>query len=78
MKKNNDSFKKAKILIVDDEEGIRKQLSWALAPDFEVLQAQDKHSALGLIKEQGPDLVALDVSLTPGSTDGKEGMELLG
>ncbi len=42
------------------------------------MQAQDKHTALGLVREQRPDLVALDVSLTPGSTNGKEGMEILG
>ena len=69
---------KDRILIVDDEEGIRKQLSWGLASDFEVLQAQDKSEALAVVREQNPDLVALDVSLTPGSTDGREGMELLG
>ena len=61
---------KAKILIVDDEEGIRKQLSWALTGDFQVLQAQDKDMALGLVRDEKPDLVALDVSLIPGSTNG--------
>ena len=68
---------KRKILIVDDEESILKQMSWALAPDFEVFQAQDKQTALGLVREQRPNLVALDVSLTPGSIDGREGLELL-
>lgn len=69
---------KAKILIVDDEEGIRKQLSWALASDYQVLEAQDRQEALNLVREHRPNLVALDVSLTPGSTGGREGMELLG
>lgn len=68
---------KPKILIVDDEEGIRQQLNWALASDFEVLQAKDKDMALRLVGEQRPNLVALDVSLTPGCSDGKGGMELL-
>ena len=68
---------KSKILIVDDEEGIRKQLSWALASEFEVLQAADKNTALSIAKEQRLNLVALDVNLIPGSDNGREGLELL-
>jgi len=65
------------ILIVDDEEGIRAQFSWALSQDYEVVQAHDQESALAAVRERSPSLVALDVSLTPGSAHGKEGMHLL-
>ncbi|MFH1678443.1 MAG: PEP-CTERM-box response regulator transcription factor [Candidatus Omnitrophota bacterium] len=70
-------MEKPKILIVDDEEGIRRQLCWALKSEYEVLQAQDKDGALRLVEEQKPDLVALDVNLTVGSDDNKDGMMIL-
>jgi two-component system NtrC family response regulator len=71
-------MQKDKILIVDDEEEIRKQLKWALSNDYEVIEAYNKETTLGLVKEKRPDLVALDISLSPSSKDGQEGMELLG
>lgn len=66
-----------RILIVDDEENILKQLTWALSSDYEVLQAQDKFTALGLVTEKKPNLVALDISLSPDTEDRREGIELL-
>ena len=69
---------KSKILIVDDEEAIRKQLKWALSGDYEIIDAPDKESALRLAKEKRPRLVALDINLNPSSGDAQEGMELLG
>lgn len=71
-------MEKDRILIVDDEEEIRKQLKWALADDYEVLEAPDKGSALNLVREKRPHLATLDISLDPSSKDGCEGMELLG
>ena len=32
---------KPKLLIVDDDEEIRTQMKWALAQDYEILQAAD-------------------------------------
>lgn len=71
-------MEKDKILIVDDEEEIRKQLRWALSGDYEVIEASNKEAALGLVKEKKPSLVALDISLNSASKDNQEGMELLG
>lgn len=65
------------LLIVDDEEGIRAQLMLALSGEYEVVEASDHDSALQAVREHRPCLVALDVSLTPGSVDGTEGMTLL-
>lgn len=65
------------ILVVDDEESIRKQMKWALSRDYEVLLAQDRETALRLLKERRPRLVALDIVLCPYSRDEGEGMELL-
>lgn len=66
-----------RILIVDDEEGIRTQLAFALGQEYEVLEAYDKETALKATRAYNPSLVVLDVSLIPGSIHGTEGMELL-
>lgn len=71
-------MEKDRILIVDDEEEIRKQLKWALSADYEVMEAPDKGSALDLVREKRPHLATLDISLDASSKDGCEGMELLG
>ena len=68
------------VLIVDDDEGIRKQLKWAFDDDYRVLLAADKEAALKLLKEERPDLVALDLGLSPhlsgaGDDDGMEVLE---
>lgn len=70
-------MEKERILIVDDEEEIRRQLKWALSGDYEVIEASNKEAALGLVREKKPQLVALDISLNPSSRDSQEGMELL-
>ena len=52
------------ILVVDDEEAIQKNLSFALERDgYRVLQAFDGEEALVLFATQQPDLVVLDLML---------------
>ena len=66
-----------KILIVDDEEGIRNQLKWAFFKDYEVSLAADVGSAMSTLTQEKPDLVMLDISLTPNMGAGTEGIEVL-
>jgi CheY-like chemotaxis protein len=55
-----------KLLIVDDEDNIRRLLSATLAGgQYEVLQARDGKNALALIQRERPDFVLLDVAM-PG------------
>lgn len=68
---------KEKILIVDDEPGIREQLFWALNDLYDVHQAADSASAMTEAKEFGPAVVILDISLT-GAQDEREGIDLIG
>lgn len=68
---------KDKILIVDDEQGIREQLYWALNDQYEVHQAADSKSAINEVKEFRPDVITLDISLT-GAEDEREGIDLIG
>jgi len=67
---------KPKILIVDDEEGIRTQLKWALDKDYTTFMAEDSDTALNQAEKEKPDIVLLDITLSP--YEGKEeGMMLL-
>ena len=53
-----------RILVVDDDEGIRLQLSWQLEADgYEVDTAADGASALAAVKTRVPNLVVLDLTL---------------
>jgi len=64
------------ILIVDDEEGIRAQLKWALADSYEVVEAGSREEALSRAREKKPEVVILDISLS--SREGAaEGLELI-
>jgi len=63
----------ARILIVDDEEKVRKYLSRLLQKrGFEVFDAEDGRSALIFLQDKEPDLIILDV-LMPGVS----GLEVL-
>ncbi len=58
-----------KALVVDDEPQILKILSFKLRlSGVTPLEATSGEEALRLVREEPPDLVLLDVSLTPGLT----------
>jgi two-component system NtrC family response regulator len=65
-----------KILIVDDDEGIRTQLKWALSVEYEVLLASNAKEALELLEAENPQLIALDITLSPYEGE-KDGMYVL-
>jgi DNA-binding response OmpR family regulator len=53
-----------KLLIVDDEEGVRSLVRMTLESDnYEILEARRAEEALKLVREHRPDLVLLDVML---------------
>jgi two-component system NtrC family response regulator len=70
-------MEKAKLLIVEDEEAIRRQMQWALEEDFEVLEAGDRNSALGKVRAKRPPLILLDLGLPPSPRRGEEGLRAL-
>jgi two-component system NtrC family response regulator len=79
---SNIPIMKPKLLIVEDDEELRTQMKWALAQDYEVSLAEDRQSALDMIRGQKPDVVTLDLGLPPFPTEVKEGFltlnEMLG
>jgi len=54
---------KKRILLVDDEEGIRTSLRMVLEPTHEVVCAADAQQGLELFRRESPNLVFLDLTL---------------
>ncbi|MGH7253593.1 MAG: sigma-54-dependent transcriptional regulator, partial [Nitrospiraceae bacterium] len=54
---------KKRVLLVDDEEGIRTSLKMILEPTYEVICAADAHEGLDLFRREPPNLILLDVIL---------------
>jgi DNA-binding response OmpR family regulator len=66
-----------KILIVDDEEKVRKLVQVTLSVgDFEMLHAASGEEALKIARKAKPDIVLLDVMM-PGELDGFDVCRLL-
>jgi DNA-binding NtrC family response regulator len=52
---------KRKILIVDDELGVRKSLKMIFKDNYEVLEADNGQEALRILRERQPDIILLDI-----------------
>ncbi len=62
-----------KLLIIDDNEDIRKQLKWGLAKEYEVAVAADGKEGIAYFRKHRPKVVTLDLGLPPdvdGTTEG--------
>ena len=67
---------KPKLLIVEDDEGLQRQLRWAY-DDYEVLVASDRDAALSLVRSNEPAVVTLDLGLPPDPDGVSEGFAAL-
>jgi two-component system, NtrC family, response regulator len=65
---------KPKLLIVDDDEEIRAQMRWALAKDYDIIQAGDRASAVESFSSARPMVVLLDLGLPPAPGTPDEGL----
>ena len=68
---------KAKILLVDDEQVILKEMHGALASDYTVFTASNAGDAMNLYREERPPVVTLDLALNPGDAKDFGGIRLL-
>jgi two-component system NtrC family response regulator len=67
---------KPRLLIVEDDEGLQRQLRWAY-DDYEVLIASDRNAAIDLVRSQEPPVVTLDLGLPPDPDGVSEGFAAL-
>ncbi len=67
---------KPRLLIVEDDEGLQRQLRWAY-DDYEVLVASDRAGALEIVRAAEPPVVTLDLGLPPDPDGVSEGFAAL-
>ena len=67
---------KPKLLIVEDDEGLQRQLRWAYE-DYEVVVAGDRASAIAMLRAEEPAVVTLDLGLPPDPDGVSEGFAAL-
>ena len=63
-----------KLLIVDDDEGIRTQMKWALAADYTLLAAGNRTEAIDVFQKERPAAILLDLGLPPKPNEPEEGL----
>jgi two-component system NtrC family response regulator len=66
----------SKLLVVDDDKGLSRQLRWAF-DDCEVVLAGERREALEEVKKEKPSVVLLDLGLPPDPHGPTEGLATL-
>ncbi len=67
------------LLVVEDDEGLQRQLRWAY-DDYDVVIAGDRESAIAMVRQHEPAVVTLDLGLPPdvdGTTEGFATLEAI-
>jgi putative PEP-CTERM system response regulator len=67
---------KRKLLVVEDDPGLQRQLRWCLE-GYEVLLAGDRESALAQMRRHQPAVMTMDLGLPPDADGASEGLALL-
>ena len=70
------STKKKTLLIVEDDPGLQSQLRWRFE-DYNVVLAEDRESALNMVRRHEPPVVTLDLGLPPDAANASEGLSAL-
>ncbi len=65
-----------KLLVVEDDEGLQRQLRWSYE-DYDVVTAGDRTSALDALDAHSPPVVTLDLGLPPDPDGTSEGFATL-
>ncbi len=67
---------KKKLLVVEDDPGLQKQLRWGF-DDYDVLLADSRETALAQLRRHQPAVVTMDLGLPPDPDGASEGLILL-
>jgi two-component system NtrC family response regulator len=70
------SDQQKRLLVVEDDPGLQSQLRWCFE-DYEVLAAEDRESALALLRRYEPPVVLQDLGLPPDAEGVSEGLATL-
>jgi two-component system NtrC family response regulator len=74
---DKDKDEAGRLLLVEDDPGLQKQMKWALAP-YEVIGVSSRAEALRQFAALGPfQIVILDLGLPPDENGATEGLKLL-
>jgi two-component system, NtrC family, response regulator len=65
------------LLLVDDDAEIREQMKWALASEYEIVEAADRATALAQVRQSRPPVILLDLGLPPDVDGASEGLAIL-
>ncbi|MGE4324183.1 MAG: PEP-CTERM-box response regulator transcription factor [Sphingobium sp.] len=65
-----------KLLIVEDDPGLQRQLRWAYE-EYQLFIAGDREEAVALLRAEAPDVVTLDLGLPPDPDGTSEGFATL-
>ncbi len=76
MSDKSQTIAREKLLIVEDDTGLQKQLKWAYE-DFDVLIASNRGEAIDLLRAEEPKVVTLDLGLPPDPDGVTEGFAAL-
>jgi len=68
---------KETILVVDDDESVRRNLFWTLSSDYRVLEAASRAEAAKLLQQENVDVVVSDLHLPPHVEDITEGLAII-
>ena len=71
-----ETFVKPKLLVVEDDVGLQKQLRWSF-DEYEVIVAGDREEALAQMRRHEPAVVLQDLGLPPDAEGTAEGMRTL-
>ncbi|HNF08261.1 MAG TPA: PEP-CTERM-box response regulator transcription factor [Pseudomonadales bacterium] len=70
------SMELKKILVVEDDPGLQKQLKWSF-DDYEVVVAGDREEAIAALRRHEPAVITLDLGLPPDPANASEGLATL-
>ncbi|MDQ5844218.1 MAG: sigma-54 dependent transcriptional regulator [Acidobacteriota bacterium] len=68
---------KETILVVDDDDAVRRALFWTLNSDYRVLEASSRAAAVKILQHEPIDVVVSDLHLPPNLDDISEGLAII-